>query len=117
MDEKQIERGLVGLLAELDQAIVQAVENPLLFVDHPLLAVIDRRCSALLGSGLKTTAPQLQLLAWQVRARAGRLQLLLNSAAHFYTTCFSVSQCEGLAYGMQGEWGAVENPNHLTVDC
>ena len=45
-------------------------------------------------------------LLWQIRARAGRLQMLMDSASQFYSNCFSSSELDGLAYGVHGEWSS-----------
>jgi hypothetical protein len=114
---------LSQLLVDLDVAIAQAVENPLLLVEGPLQD-IESTCAAL--AALEKTKPaggsqeefvEREKLLWQVRARSGRLQLLMDSAAQFYSSCFSCCRTEGLAYGVQGEWSAVGNASHLVLDC
>jgi hypothetical protein len=144
-NEKEIGDCLQQLIVEMDSAIVQAIENPLLFLDGPFLSAIESRCESLAaiedrgammisssaahslvaGPGLRkdTAAGHVSSetgligLVWEVRARAGRLQRLLDSASQFYSTCFSPSGSECLDYGVHGEWGQSANPSHLAIDC
>jgi len=134
-DEKEIGDCLKQLIAEMDAAIAQAIENPLLFLDGPFLNAIELRCASLAdlenqrqAAGLdgQPTGPfgrapgtdaMLTALVWEVRGRAGKLQRLLDSASHFYSTCFSPRTAECLDYGVHGEWGQVANPTHLAIDC
>jgi hypothetical protein len=119
------------LIADLDSAIVQAVENPLLFVNSDLLHDLCLTCNRLMdpnddnpvrrqNSSVDVAASaknKRETLLWQIRARAGRLQMLLDTAARFYSNCFSIDEAEGLAYGVHGEWSATATPSHLAVDC
>lgn len=114
---------LSQLLVELDRAIAQAVENPLRLVEGPLQG-IESTCTALAvldestSEGVsKQELAERENLVWQVRARSGRLQLLLDSAAHFYSSCFSLDAPEDLAYGVHGEWSAGGNLSHLALEC
>jgi len=142
-DEKEIGDCLKQLITEMDAAIAQAIENPLLFLDGPFLNAIESRCASLadienqrqvgapsgksasasgqmtLPSGLARSSGDavLTALVWEVRARAGKLQRLLDSASQFYSTCFSPQRAECLDYGVHGEWGQVVNPTHLAIDC
>jgi hypothetical protein len=144
-DEREIGDCLKQLIQEMDAAILQAIENPLLFLDGPFLNAIELRCAsladienqALVASAQAQTARPLgrfaapamgarssggaeaglTALVWEVRSRAGRLQRLLDSASNFYSTCFSPHAAGGLDYGVHGEWGQTANPSHLAVDC
>jgi len=135
-DEKEIGDCLRQLIAEMDAAIAQAIENPLLFLDAPFLSAIESRCASLgeietqrqaakaaghpaASAGLSAGGADavLTALVWEVRARAGKLQRLLDSASQFYSTCFSPRAAECLDYGVHGEWGQVTNPAHLAIDC
>jgi hypothetical protein len=127
---KEINLKLAQLIIDLDEAIAQAVGNPLQFAETPLTRV-ESACTQLTSfdeqniwearhsSGGDWTAnrAEAERLVWQVRTRAGRLQLLLDSATRFYTRCFSLAEPEGLAYGMQGEWSAPAGPSYLRMDC
>jgi hypothetical protein len=137
---KEIGDCLEQLIAEMDLAIAQAIENPLLFLDGPFLSAIESRCASLAAIedraavvGAEKTSLQavgkrrenpsgrgdaaLTALVWEVRGRAGRLQRLLDSASQFYSTCFSAHGSECLDYGVHGEWGQVANASHLAIDC
>ena len=125
---KDTNEELSELIGDLNGAIAQAVENPLLFVDSPLLHALRSSCESLielhedipaveLNSAAAQETGQRAELLWQVRSRAGRLQMLLDSATQFYANCFSQDQSDGLAYGVHGEWSAVASSSHLAVDC
>lgn len=118
------------LICDLESAISLAVENPILFGDSPTVQALAASCRALVdlrdvaaasgqNASAKPSEPDLEraALVWQVRQRAGRLQLLMDSAARFYTTCFSSSQPDELAYGVHGEWNVMRSAGHLIVDC
>jgi|GEM_PF-6274797 len=122
--ETGIQDRLEQLIKELDAAIARAVDNPLLFAEQPLVSIetvcqqladLDQR--ALAGNMPPALAAQAEALVWQVRARAGRLQTLLESASQFYSSCFSPAQPEYLAYGVHGEWSVTTHSSHLTVNC
>jgi hypothetical protein len=120
-----IDTELSQLLADLDEAVGRAVENPLLFVNSPLLHQVGAACSRLMGgdsasefhSAGAAEIVSREALLWQIRARAGRLQMLMDSASQFYSNCFSSSEPEGLAYGVHGEWSAPAGSTHLMVEC
>lgn len=146
-DEKEIGDCLKQLISEMDAAIAQAIENPLLFLDGPFLHAIESRCASLADienqrqsaklAGQQTapsrhltgplttpaglapggTDAMLTALVWEVRARAGKLQRLLDSASQFYSTCFAPQAADCLDYGVHGEWGQSGNPTHLAIDC
>jgi hypothetical protein len=121
--KNRLNEKLSQLLLELDRAIAQAVQNPLLIADGPLQS-IESTCAALVildeappHGDLEPDFEERRKLIWQVRARSGRLQLLLDAAAQFYASCFSLDQPEDLAYGVHGEWSARGNSSHLALDC
>jgi hypothetical protein len=135
-DAREIADCLKQLISEMDAAIAQAIANPLLFLDGPFLKAIESRCASLadienqrrganaashpetpLGLSLGGADAAITELIWEVRARAGKLQRLLDSASQFYSTCFSPQRAECLDYGVHGEWGQVANPTHLAIDC
>jgi hypothetical protein len=123
----EIDEKLDQLIVHLDGAIMQAVDNPVLFADSPLLYTLGSACASVMElneqnpvSSQNITADGLakrETILWDIRARAGRLQMLLDSASQFYSNCFSLSAPEGLAYSVHGEWSAMVNPSHLAVDC
>jgi hypothetical protein len=123
--ESIVSKSIVNkLIVDLDAAIQQAIDNPLLLAQNPVVAEIESACrllsacSAPAFSGRKPSEfAWLEPLVWQIRARAGRFQMLLDSAGHFYRSCFSSSQPEALAYGQYGEWSARTNTSRLAVDC
>lgn len=125
-DYLTLEEKLRQLINELDAAILQAIENPLLFTEGRVLETLAVSCASVgslgeskisevhLGSAERTAVED---LVWTIRARAGRLRCLLDAAANFYATCFSPSEQEALAYSVHGEWSAAAGPSYLTVDC
>ena len=128
--KSNVQTKLSAMVVELDLAIARAIEDPSLFADQPLanlaancleLASLEHpdllRSQGLSAPAWATESAQREALLWQIRSRAGRLQMLLESARHFYSNCFSLSQPEGLAYGVHGEWGTYAPLSHLIVDC
>lgn len=123
----KIKEKLSSLIKDLDSAIYRIVENPLLFEDITLKR-IEATCSDLMAlhdrtpTGSESITPhgepaRCEELLWEVRTRSGRLRMLMDSAARFYSSCFSLSEPEDLAYGVHGEWSTVPHASHVVVDC
>lgn len=55
-------------------------------------------------------------LIWEIRARLGRLKMLLDTAAEFYRGLAS-SATAGLDYDVQGEWRERSSGSLLQLDC
>jgi hypothetical protein len=121
MNERELSAALGRLSGQLERAISQAIDHPALFCESGLPNEIESECSALLDAveekQLSKGTSALRSSIWEIRGQAGRLQKLMDSASQFYASCFSAQPCEGLAYGVHGEWGAVAQPGHLSVDC
>jgi hypothetical protein len=55
-------------------------------------------------------------LLWEIRARLGRLKMLLDAAAEFYRGLAS-SPSAGMDYDVQGEWMERAGGSLLHLDC
>lgn len=119
---------LAELIFELDEAIQLAIASPLSFVENPLLDALRASCHSLtkaqedgrmtgMAAGTEKEKETRAALLWEVRARAGRLQMLLDSAGKFYASCFSNAQPEDMGYGVHGEMSTATGTTHLSVDC
>jgi hypothetical protein len=77
-DEKAVGDCLRRLIAEMDDAIAQAIENPLLFLDGPFLSAIESSCASLAAieehTQISSVAPVLLPLP--------RQQALLSTGQH-----------------------------------
>jgi hypothetical protein len=122
----RVDEKLRRLIRELDVAILQAVENPLLFCESPVLELLADSCASVgavrqseIGESYSGAVDRkaAEALVWSARARAGRLRCLLDAASQFYATCFSPAVPDALAYSVHGEWNATAGPSYLTVDC
>lgn len=119
-----VNHNLNQLLLDLESAITQAIRNPLTLSQGPLRH-LESTCATLETKIINGSCRQMSReelaesarLVWRVRARSGRLRLLIDSAAKFYSSCFSTSQPEGLGYGVHGEWSVEERSSHLALDC
>lgn len=114
--EQQLNSRLAEMIAALDGSIQSAVEVPESAGGASLDGVraLCREVSQLEFNTVSTR--ETSDLLWQVRARVGRLKLLIDSAAYFYAGLQS-PQSSGMDYNARGEWKGHAANRLIRIRC
>jgi len=123
---------LSRILEELDSSIQAAITNPASAgmaaleraeaLCRPLALASTTDFISAKGRGkiipgqVNPDSPRSVELLWEIRARLGKLKLLLDAAAGFYRGLAS-SPSAGMDYDVQGEWSERAGGSLLQLDC
>ncbi len=125
--EQQLNSHLLEIIDALDSAIQSAVDAPdsaggasLGWVES-LCRQLDKAQRARTFAASRNGNDGLNAretidLLWQVRTRAGRLKMLIDSAAYFYAG-LSSPQASGMDYNARGEWKGHAANRLIRIRC
>lgn len=119
MNDKEAQRELVRIAADLDEAIEQLVSTPTAAAGWPVtlkraLASLERTRGQLRASAAKRA---FRPLLDNIQQRVRRVQLLVDAAAMFYWGCVAVTKTQGAGYTHEGAFEEVALGGRMQLEA